>query len=177
MASAVAVALYLQKQHLWGDTQLQKLVFYAQAWTLAWTGKPLFDDAIEAWKLGPVTPAVWYSTKHGDPESAPQDLSDEERKLVDAVYAYYGKLGGLNLSAMTHTEAPWKDAWNEGRGQNSVISHAAMRRAYVEQALREPDMAPKAPVITTEPAATDVKRAVERQRKRWRPLLDRLANQ
>ena len=34
--------------------KLQKLCYYAQAWTLAWTGKPLFPEDFEAWRNGPV---------------------------------------------------------------------------------------------------------------------------
>lgn len=35
--------------------KLQKLTYYAQAWSLAWDGRPLFADRVEAWANGPVT--------------------------------------------------------------------------------------------------------------------------
>lgn len=177
MTSATTVASYLHQQQLHGDTQLQKLVFYAQAWSLAWTGRPLFDDEIQAWKLGPVTPAVWQMKNYRDLGHASSDLTADERAIIDAVYAHYGRMGGVALSALTHAEAPWKDAWDEGRGKNSVITHRAMRHACVEQALEEPAKGPQAPVLTAERRTEDIGEVVERQRRRWRPLLDRLANQ
>lgn len=38
--------------------KLQKLVYYCQAWHLAWEGEPLFDEPIKAWASGPVIPAL-----------------------------------------------------------------------------------------------------------------------
>ena len=34
--------------------KLQKLVYYAQAWSLVWDEKPLFHVRIEAWANGPI---------------------------------------------------------------------------------------------------------------------------
>ncbi|WP_340375862.1 type II toxin-antitoxin system antitoxin SocA domain-containing protein [Streptomyces sp. SS7] len=34
--------------------KLQKLVYYCQAWHLAWEGRALFPEAIQAWASGPV---------------------------------------------------------------------------------------------------------------------------
>jgi len=36
--------------------KLQKLCYYAQAWSLVWDERPLFDERIEAWANGPVCP-------------------------------------------------------------------------------------------------------------------------
>ncbi len=41
------------------NLRLQKLLYYAQAWSLAMRDKPLFDDRIEAWPSGPVVPSVF----------------------------------------------------------------------------------------------------------------------
>src|SRR5260370_316231 len=38
---------------------LQKLLFYAQAFRLARHGEPLFAEEFQAWRDGPVVPAVW----------------------------------------------------------------------------------------------------------------------
>lgn len=55
--SALDVAKYiLVKQGTSMATmKLQKLVHYSQAWHVTWTGKPLFNDEIQAWANGPVT--------------------------------------------------------------------------------------------------------------------------
>ena len=39
--------------------KLEKLVYYCQCWHLARAGQALFSDPIEAWKQGPVVPALY----------------------------------------------------------------------------------------------------------------------
>ena len=41
--------------------KLEKLVYYSQAWSLAWDGEPLFNDDFQAWANGPVCPTLFYS--------------------------------------------------------------------------------------------------------------------
>ena len=55
MANVFDVAKYiLQRTGKISTWKLQKLCYYSQAWTLAWTGKPLFEEEFEAWRNGPV---------------------------------------------------------------------------------------------------------------------------
>ena len=44
----------LSKQRRMSNWKLQKLCLYSQAWSLAWTCKPLFPEDFEAWSNGPV---------------------------------------------------------------------------------------------------------------------------
>lgn len=44
--------------------KLQKLVYYCQAWHLAWEGRALFPEAIHAWASGPVHPEL-YELRQG----------------------------------------------------------------------------------------------------------------
>lgn len=39
--------------------KLQKLVYYAQAWSLVWDEQPLFPDDFEAWANGPVVRSLY----------------------------------------------------------------------------------------------------------------------
>lgn len=39
--------------------KLQRLVYFAQGWNLAFVGTPLFDEKIEAWASGPVVRELW----------------------------------------------------------------------------------------------------------------------
>ncbi|MDR1039734.1 MAG: DUF4065 domain-containing protein [Deltaproteobacteria bacterium] len=41
--------------------KLQKLLYFAQGWYLAYHNAPLFEDPIEAWKYGPVVRSVYYA--------------------------------------------------------------------------------------------------------------------
>ena len=51
-----AAAYILEKQGAMTAMMLQKLVYYAQAWSLVWDQRPLFGNKIEAWANGPVCP-------------------------------------------------------------------------------------------------------------------------
>jgi Protein of unknown function (DUF4065) len=37
-----------------GDVKIHKLAYYCQGWHVAWTGEPMFREAVEAWTNGPV---------------------------------------------------------------------------------------------------------------------------
>ncbi len=61
MATVFDVAKYVLKQ-LGSITtmKLQKLVYYCQAWSLGWDGKPLFGENFEAWANGSVCPELFH---------------------------------------------------------------------------------------------------------------------
>lgn len=65
-ARAVDVAEYiLAQQGEMSAMKLHRLVYYCQAWHLAWSGAPLFEEEIHAWANGPVVPAL-YELHEGD---------------------------------------------------------------------------------------------------------------
>ncbi len=43
--------------------KIQKLVFYAHAWHLGLTDKPLYEDDVFAWPWGPVVPSIYHEFK------------------------------------------------------------------------------------------------------------------
>ena len=109
--------------------KLQKLVFYSQAWSLVWDEKPLFDNRIEAWANGPVTPDLYHEHKGNFiiakvPTGNRRVLTAEQRETVDAVLETYGNKSATWLSALTHSEAPWQQARGSladgERGQNAI---------------------------------------------------------
>lgn len=118
MPRAVDVARYIvEKKGAMTAMKLQKLVYYAQAWSLVWDEKPLFDDRIEAWANGPVVRSLYAihrlqftvdsaTFKDGDATK----LSTTERETVDAVLEAYGDKPSQWLVDLTHSEAPWKNA-------------------------------------------------------------------
>ena len=60
MANIFNVARYiLRKQDNMSTWKLQKLCYYAQAWSLAWTEQPLFEEDFQAWANGPVAPVLF----------------------------------------------------------------------------------------------------------------------
>lgn len=115
--------------------KLQKLLYYAQAWSLVWDGAALFADRIEAWDDGPVVRALWSEGKHGlpTPPSNPDALSSEQRETVREVVRFYGIFDGDQLSALTHRERPWLRARAgapRGVGHREPLSPEEMRTYY-----------------------------------------------
>lgn len=116
MVSAHDVAAYiLSKCSPMSTMKLQKLVYYAQVWHLVWVDEPLFADRIEAWANGPVVP-VLFRTHRGSftvrewPRGNAGNLSKVHTGTIDAVLKTYGGLDGRQLSYLTHSEDPWRNA-------------------------------------------------------------------
>jgi uncharacterized phage-associated protein len=119
------------------NLKLQKLLYYSQAWYLAFTGEPLFGDSIEAWVHGPVVPSVFrrfrgYRWKPIDCDVKPI----EDARIIahiNAVLDTYGSIQATRLESLTHREEPWRDARGErpiDEPSNEVISKADMKRFY-----------------------------------------------
>ena len=118
--------------------KLQKLVYYAQAWSLVWDEKPLFNERIEAWANGPVVPEL-YLVHRGKftvgkwPQGNPDILDGTQRETVRAVLDFYGKKDSQWLSNLTHREDPWVSAREDlapGERGNTEITLAAMAEYY-----------------------------------------------
>lgn len=118
--------------------KVQKLVFYAQAWNLALSGVPLFEDDVQAWAHGPVVDSV-YREYGGNswnalppPDVFPELEASVEEHLSEILKAY-GGLSAKQLENLTHAEAPWIDARGElppEARSNNVIPREAMRSYY-----------------------------------------------
>lgn len=136
MATARDVAAHiLASKGVMEAMKLQKLVYYAQAWSLAWDGAPLFSEPIEAWDYGPVVPSVPWEHRHvtvglesllGANAAA---LSANERAVVDAVVAFYGEMSASTLSDLTHREEPWRKHYQALR-PSPVIPQQALQAYY-----------------------------------------------
>jgi uncharacterized phage-associated protein len=135
VCTAKDVASYLVRQGAASNAwSLQRLVYYCQAWSLAWDGKPLFADAIEAWWDGPVVRGLPCSCDQPlDPGGNPKALAPNEREIIDAVAATYGLLSSDELVDLSHREPPWREAFVEGA--NATIAPEAMQRFYSRRGL------------------------------------------
>lgn len=141
-AAAVSVhdvAAYILKKL--GQTitamKLQKLVYYSQAWSLAWDDAPLFPEKIEAWANGPVVRELYErhrgQFKVSKWDGNPGALDSTQRETVDAVLNGYGDKSSFYLSNLTHQERPWIDARRglpSGAPSCAEIPHAAMAEYY-----------------------------------------------
>lgn len=138
MRRAVDVAAYIlsEKGRLSGY-QLQKLLYYCQAWCLVTQDRPLFQEDIRAWEHGPVVYEVARAYRGCrtvvalDIDANPQAISAEDQVLIDAVLESYGALSGDKLEALSHCESPWQDFYNGETGfASNVIPHDAIREYY-----------------------------------------------
>ncbi|MDA8199147.1 MAG: DUF4065 domain-containing protein [Thermaerobacter sp.] len=114
--------------------KLQKLVYYAQAWSLAWDDRPLFQDPIEAWENGPVVRSL-FDRHRGqrwirDLGPGPEPVLDAlPRETIEGVVERYGALSPEVLSELTHAEDPWRNARRQG-GAAPIIPQEAIQLYY-----------------------------------------------
>jgi len=128
--------------------KLQKLVYYAQAFYLAFDCEEkfndlLFDDQLQAWIHGPVSTAIY--AKYQGNKNRFQELPRFEESvpipheyiaaILEAVWKNYGHYSGPQLEYFTHREEPWinarkragVDAWAPS---NESISLDEMKKYY-----------------------------------------------
>ncbi|HZR32724.1 MAG TPA: type II toxin-antitoxin system antitoxin SocA domain-containing protein [Terriglobales bacterium] len=119
--------------------KLQKLVYYSQAWSLAWTDAPLFAEEIEAWSDGPVVRSLY--NKHRGRYRLPrrffdgetERLNPDQRDVIERVLKFYGPKDPQWLSNLTHIEEPWKNArvgLQAGERGHNIIPKEAMLNYY-----------------------------------------------
>jgi len=137
MATIHDVAAYILKNlGPMSAMKLQKLVYYAQAWSLVWEDRPIFTARIEAWANGPVAPAL-YNKHRGEfrvpnwPDGKPEKLSVADSTTVDAIIKFYGDKSPQWLSDLTHMEDPWL------RARRGVAPGAASKNEITVESMAE----------------------------------------
>lgn len=127
------------------NMQLQKLVYIAHGWMLGITDKPLIKNKVEAWQWGPVIPDLYHPLKKygsgivDEPLPAKQTLETETAEMLisSAVWAGYGELSALQLSAITHKDGtPWSKIRLENPGRHALIPNEVIAEHY-QQLLNE----------------------------------------
>lgn len=141
MANVLNVAAYIvDKIDNLTTMKLQKLVYYCQAWSLAWDDIPLFEEDFEAWANGPVCPELFEKhrgrfviDKSFLSEYKNCEFSEEQKNTMDLVLDFYGDREPHWLSELTHKEAPWRNARMgvaPGERCNNIITKENMREYY-----------------------------------------------
>ncbi len=135
---------------------LHKLLYFAQGWSLAVEGHPLFDEEIQAWKHGPVVPAIRPAFKRfgqevisKDEASASGVASRQEQLLLESIWRQYRRYSASGLRAMSHRQSPWREARKElgaddaGRNRISPESIAACFNELYNRACRRRGIDPE----------------------------------
>lgn len=129
-ADIVDVAdFFLLKQPMF-QQKLQKLCYYAEAWSEALLGQPIAENAeFQAWVDGPAN-VVLYKRFHecgwnkifADSQIAvriEKVFSEEQLDLLEDVWETYGDATATDLETLTHRELPWIEA----RGDAKPFQH------------------------------------------------------
>jgi uncharacterized phage-associated protein len=132
---------------------LQKLAYLAHGWCLAVTGEPLIEEAFEAWEFGPVNRKLFNALRQygsgsvkrtirwgddtpfpeDDDEEAIEELTVQEREVIDRVWELYGGFPAFKLSALTHEPGtPWTKAYEHGR--NRPVANNSIQEYFVRLA-------------------------------------------
>ena len=163
MPLALSVAKEFTKLSLNGEEpdpltnmRLQKLLYYAQAWSMVVRGTDLFPEELQAWRLGPVVPVVYKHCKNNEANpgiaSCLPSQSQEKYRLLPLddfegipdvsasiadflanVWESYKFHSALALHKQTHTESPWLNAWGDRAKEetsNQRIEPDAMIRYF-----------------------------------------------
>ncbi len=118
------------------NMKLLKLLYYAQGTCLAILDRPLFDEAIEAWRHGPVVASIYQTFKNYQanpiPATSAPAIPDEERHILDLTFAKWGEFSASALRNRTHREPPWQEAYH-GRGEGSEIDLNEIYQAFLSE--------------------------------------------
>ena len=93
------------------EMKLHKLLYLSQRESLAITNEPLFPEALEGWKYGPVSKEVrTLYTEDGMYYEDKRPLSAAATYIVKNVILQYGGLASWKLSEISHKEISWQNA-------------------------------------------------------------------
>lgn len=146
MPSIFDVANYFVSQGNIGEgstitpLKVQKLCYYAQAWSLVWDSEPLFANEFEAWAHGPANhdlfvkyreygyhPILVRSTFNS------KLFTESQTETLNAIWDAYGIYEAKYLEDLTHQEEPWIAARKNccpGEKCNNIITLESMQQFY-----------------------------------------------
>jgi uncharacterized phage-associated protein len=116
MYSVFEVANWFLKKEPMTHKKVQKLCYYAQAWSYALREEPIMDAEFQAWVHGPVSPVLYdrykvhgFKTIYPDPDMNTV-FDNETEELLESTWCTYGDSTGNSLEVLTHSEPPWQNA-------------------------------------------------------------------
>lgn len=126
---------------------LQKLLYFIQGMSFALNCRPMFSEDCQAWVHGPVYPSVYNLFKDfqynpiDDPRfvifaGTEDELTEEERRVIELVTDTFGLYGGKVLENITHEETPWQLArkgYEDDIPSNEPITMASIASYYIEK--------------------------------------------
>ena len=131
--------------------RLNKLVYIAYGLALSLLDRKIFNEPVQAWRLGPVVPSVYHEFKYCDnyqpikklsyiyhpikkKNIIPKiDIDDKDLKeVLDMVIEVYGTMPIVDIVDRTHhTGTPWQKVFEEDKNYIE-ISHTEIKKYYDE---------------------------------------------
>lgn len=142
MYNVLDIANWFLNKETMDQKKIQKLCYYAQAWSMALRDKPIIDCSFEAWAHGPVCRELWEKlhdyTYHDIPKNTLKEKTNpitdkEDVELLERVWETYKEFSGYQLEVLTHQETPWINARGdtpEFQRCTTVISREDMKDYY-----------------------------------------------
>ena len=136
------IANWFLKKESMDQKKVQKLCYYAQAWSLALFNKPIIDCKFEAWAHGPVCRELWNELHEHTYFDIPQDALEskssnitnvDDIEFMERVWETYKDFSGYQLEVRTHKERPWMIARGdtpEFQRCTTEISESEMKTYY-----------------------------------------------
>ena len=118
--------------------KLLRIIFISHGWTLALLGRPLVQNAIEAWDHGPVITDVYAAYRSQGTYTLRPDgrdtsaLAMDERSILDQTLTIYGTMDDAHLSDLVRKSgSPW-DLSRQAGGRSAHIPDALIDCCYRE---------------------------------------------
>ena len=134
--------------------KLQKLVYYSEAYHLAYFDKSIIDDDFQAWLHGPVSRKLWNHLKpianvydnvriKGDRDTSIKEFENkvtpDQLDLINDVLKEYGTESSYDLECLTHAEEPWQEARRGCASDDrctEIINKETMKKYYKQNLYR-----------------------------------------
>jgi len=144
-------ALQIAKYFIWkaakegktiSNKKLQKLLYYAQSWSMVFENKPLFMEDIQAWVHGPAIDIVYQTYKKYGSEGITLSVEDsdiaeiKEKELLDSIWQVYGKFDAEYLETLTHNEDPWqkaRESLGDSEPSQNIITLDSVKEYYSQK--------------------------------------------
>lgn len=121
--------------------KLQKLVYYCQAWSLAWDDIKLFDEDFEITLGGPICKVLL--DRHKDLIIVGKDslkeinievvFTKDQLETMDSVINYYGDKDPFWLTELIRKEKPWLETirkYDEDGSNGKIINKNLIKEYY-----------------------------------------------
>lgn len=122
------------------NMQLQKLVFFAHGYVLAFLNKELTSDKAKAWTFGPVYPALYNSLRYYGANGTDQilygipsiDKKSDQFTIIKNVWEAYKHHTATQLSRISHNiGSSWYQTWETNNQKFEEIPNNIIREYYL----------------------------------------------